>query len=66
MGVADRPDGVADRHGPFDERGLERDAAGVKVPQFVAVRPGVLARQPGGTVLGLVLRAETDWTPVQR
>lgn len=51
---------------PFDERGLERDAAGVKVPQLVAVRPGVLPRQPGGTVLGLVLQAETDWTPVQR
>jgi hypothetical protein len=45
---------------------VERDAAGVKVPQFVAVRPGVLPRKPGGTVLGRVLRAETDWTPVQR
>jgi hypothetical protein len=51
---------------PFDEKGVERDAAGVKVPRFVAVRPGVLPRKPGGTVLGLVLRAETDWTPVQR
>ncbi|HEY4626840.1 MAG TPA: hypothetical protein VIH01_12545 [Blastococcus sp.] len=51
---------------PFDERGLERDAASNKVPQLVAVRPGVLPRQTGGTVLGLVLRAETHWTPVQR
>ncbi|TQN41124.1 acyl-CoA synthetase (AMP-forming)/AMP-acid ligase II [Blastococcus colisei] len=40
--------------------------ADFKVPQFVAVRPGALPRNPGGKVLKPVLRRETDWSPVQR
>jgi long-chain acyl-CoA synthetase len=40
--------------------------ADFKVPQFVAVRPGALPRNPGGKVLKPVLRTETDWTAVRR
>ncbi|MFD2089968.1 class I adenylate-forming enzyme family protein [Blastococcus deserti] len=40
--------------------------ADFKVPQYLAVRPGALPRNPGGKVLKPVLRTDTDWTPVQR
>ena len=35
--------------------------ADFKVPQFVALRPEPLPRNPGGKVLKPVLRKETDW-----
>jgi acyl-CoA synthetase (AMP-forming)/AMP-acid ligase II len=40
--------------------------ADFKVPQYVAVRPAVLPRNPGGKVLKPVLRAETEWGPARR
>jgi acyl-CoA synthetase (AMP-forming)/AMP-acid ligase II len=40
--------------------------ADFKVPQYVAVRPAALPRNPGGKVLKPVLRQETEWGPARR
>jgi acyl-CoA synthetase (AMP-forming)/AMP-acid ligase II len=40
--------------------------ADFKVPQYVAVRPAALPRNPGGKVLKPVLRQETEWEPARR
>jgi acyl-CoA synthetase (AMP-forming)/AMP-acid ligase II len=40
--------------------------ADFKVPQFVALRPDPLPRNPGGKVLKPVLREQTSWEPAPR
>jgi acyl-CoA synthetase (AMP-forming)/AMP-acid ligase II len=48
--------------GPDDVVGFARSQlADFKVPQYVAIRPTPLPRNPGGKVLKPVLRKETDW-----